>query len=574
VTKKRPISLNGCTFFVTHNLEDALHSLRCSSSTNQKPFWIDAICIDQKNHGEKKVQIQRMTLIYRDADQVVIWLGNYYDPRDDTLYEIRDRWGVKQLDIGSEELTSAALHIARVLENHLHEHPGKRERSFLKWFEVEPFVNRQAWAQLSKLFWRPWFERLWIIQELGVSRRAVVQWGRLEVPWIALEAAAKYILYPDVVPPIHIHSFFPWMGAHRVIQTAVVERHSIMTVLENTQEAECFDPRDKLFAISGILSPSDSEDIGIDYSISVERVYLKWARARILSTGCLDVLSACADSKISFVSPSWVPDLRRPWAMDKPLWARTYGLSRAKLSGDGSFAAGGGSYGIHNPFSEYGQQLSVAGYFIDRISVVGMVGDEIEDPGDPARLRAQLLRVIRSWETMVRTHIPLQGAPSKMAVNPQISIDGLLRTHMPPLQRAPSNLVTDSEPFIDVLLRGYKNWCNDQYLPDCYRIWRNSREDENEDTFTSHIQNDFGRILLPMIKGCQMFVTTSGHLGVVAENCHSKVGDDVYVLRGSNTPHILRWQEVNYRLMGPCYVFGYMDYDAKANPKWEMVDIN
>jgi hypothetical protein len=155
VAKKRPISLNGCTFFVTHNLEDALRSLRCSSSTNQKPFWIDAICIDQKNHGEKKVQIQRMTSIYRDADQVVIWLGNYYDPRDDTLYEIRDRWGVKQLDIGSEELTSAALHIARVLGNHLHEHPGKRERSFLKWFEVEPFVNRQAWAQLSKLFWRP-----------------------------------------------------------------------------------------------------------------------------------------------------------------------------------------------------------------------------------------------------------------------------------------------------------------------------------------------------------------------------------------------------------------------------------
>jgi hypothetical protein len=38
-------------------------------------FWIDAICIDQKNPDDKSIQIPRMADIYSGAERVCVWLG-------------------------------------------------------------------------------------------------------------------------------------------------------------------------------------------------------------------------------------------------------------------------------------------------------------------------------------------------------------------------------------------------------------------------------------------------------------------------------------------------------------------
>lgn len=43
-------------------------------------FWIDAICIDQNNSSEKALQVALMARIYSQAECVVTWLGQSWDP--------------------------------------------------------------------------------------------------------------------------------------------------------------------------------------------------------------------------------------------------------------------------------------------------------------------------------------------------------------------------------------------------------------------------------------------------------------------------------------------------------------
>lgn len=62
---------------ITDNLARALRRLRYPSEPRH--LWIDAICIDQKNLGERSRQVAYMGEIYKRASRVIIWLGDLPD---------------------------------------------------------------------------------------------------------------------------------------------------------------------------------------------------------------------------------------------------------------------------------------------------------------------------------------------------------------------------------------------------------------------------------------------------------------------------------------------------------------
>ena len=62
---------------ITENLAAALRSLRWRD--RDRFLWVDAICIDQLNKGEKSQQVGIMHKIYRAATNVIIWLGEADD---------------------------------------------------------------------------------------------------------------------------------------------------------------------------------------------------------------------------------------------------------------------------------------------------------------------------------------------------------------------------------------------------------------------------------------------------------------------------------------------------------------
>ncbi|CAI0651342.1 unnamed protein product [Colletotrichum noveboracense] len=67
------IEVNGKELQVTVNLYIALYHLRLLDA--DRVLWVDAVCIDQNNHKERDHQVQQMGDIYRQARQVVVWLG-------------------------------------------------------------------------------------------------------------------------------------------------------------------------------------------------------------------------------------------------------------------------------------------------------------------------------------------------------------------------------------------------------------------------------------------------------------------------------------------------------------------
>ncbi|PMD27086.1 hypothetical protein NA56DRAFT_684547 [Hyaloscypha hepaticicola] len=78
------IELDGQDFSIRPNLAYALAALRRSES---RVLWVDAFCINQNNIHERNHQVEQMGEIYRQARQVLAWLGRP-----------SPRWGSTALD--------------------------------------------------------------------------------------------------------------------------------------------------------------------------------------------------------------------------------------------------------------------------------------------------------------------------------------------------------------------------------------------------------------------------------------------------------------------------------------------
>lgn len=72
-TPLRRINCNGESLLVTQNLFACLQQL--ARDNHSIEFWIDVICIDQESQ-EKNQQVNLMAEIYKNANNVIIWLGN------------------------------------------------------------------------------------------------------------------------------------------------------------------------------------------------------------------------------------------------------------------------------------------------------------------------------------------------------------------------------------------------------------------------------------------------------------------------------------------------------------------
>jgi hypothetical protein len=67
------ITVDGKTLKVTNNLAVVLRYLR--KSDEDVVLWVDAICINQKDVGERTHQVRMMGDIFRRCKSVYVWLG-------------------------------------------------------------------------------------------------------------------------------------------------------------------------------------------------------------------------------------------------------------------------------------------------------------------------------------------------------------------------------------------------------------------------------------------------------------------------------------------------------------------
>lgn len=149
----------------------ALRSLRYKDTV--RTLWVDSICINQRNTEERTQQVARMAAIYKSASRVVVWLG---------------------AASGDSELAMKTLYylgqqVVYAKDNWLLTRPGGVEGFWCEGKCVLPYGD-EVWTAIDNLLARPWFTRVWIIQEIQLARRgAVIQCGQEQVPWSHFRSA-------------------------------------------------------------------------------------------------------------------------------------------------------------------------------------------------------------------------------------------------------------------------------------------------------------------------------------------------------------------------------------------------
>lgn len=140
------------------SLAQALYAIRAKECQMgwSAYLWVDAICIDQTSAEDKDKQLEHMGDIYNGAELVIVWLGML----DLQGQMVRGMKFVRDL----QELT--------------------RQRDYLTKQE-----HADDWRALANLTRKPWFTRLWIVQEICAARHAVLLAGDQTVPWVDFAGA-------------------------------------------------------------------------------------------------------------------------------------------------------------------------------------------------------------------------------------------------------------------------------------------------------------------------------------------------------------------------------------------------
>lgn len=148
-SKTRMIIFNGCKMEVTRNLEQALRAFRANSEFHSKfGLWVDAICINKKDLEERGCQVRKMRNIYGKAWTVIAKLGD----------------GANQSD--------EAIQLIRKLS--LFHYTKRRSELACELVEQPGYLGDGCWHGLMQLMQRPYWYRLWIIQEIIMGASTMV----------------------------------------------------------------------------------------------------------------------------------------------------------------------------------------------------------------------------------------------------------------------------------------------------------------------------------------------------------------------------------------------------------------
>lgn len=288
-------------FKVTTNLYCALRQIRKNGINNF--LWIDAICINQMNQEEKANQVRLMREIYKQALEVIIWLGEERDTDRSALplmHQIHaavqasdSEWSERVSDLDCEALG------------------------------LPPF-SAPSWAALWSLLQREWFSRVWVAQEYFMARSCSILCGPLHISSEVLFSVALTIRnHPNLLIQLTLYVNFsnkaiPINGAGllALVKAKYLQgtQYDLMSLMRVTKSMRASDPRDKVFALVGIASdvPTnliDYEKSIVEMNIEIARKYLAENEMGRKGLYLLCFVSGHRSDEKCATLPSWVPEL-------------------------------------------------------------------------------------------------------------------------------------------------------------------------------------------------------------------------------------------------------------------------
>ncbi|KAG9191347.1 hypothetical protein G6011_09435 [Alternaria panax] len=245
---------------VTINCLAALRQFRTAAD---RTIWVDAICINQWDLKERDHQVSLMKNIYTSAARVLTYVGNVEHNAENTVGPLHDNG--QPLGICS----------------------------------VNPTVNAGVILQM------PYFSRIWVIQEVILSKTASVTFNGCTVHMADLMTSIRSL------PPT-TKAELPGNWLEHLVQQESGE--NLFSLLLASKNCHCGDLRDRVYGLMGLVTDEEREQLPIDYSISVQQLYTGLAMYWFASVTeesqptPLEVLELAVLPKITPFLPSWAPD--------------------------------------------------------------------------------------------------------------------------------------------------------------------------------------------------------------------------------------------------------------------------
>lgn len=117
---------------LTPSLSNALRRLR--HKTEPRLVWADQVCVDQKNHDERNQQVKLMGRLYKEAERVLVWLGD----DEESL---------------GEKTAGLLAELEEVFEGKMGHRDGKRGDSY---DERLMQIAEDRWAAFRSMIHMPW----------------------------------------------------------------------------------------------------------------------------------------------------------------------------------------------------------------------------------------------------------------------------------------------------------------------------------------------------------------------------------------------------------------------------------
>ncbi|KAH7310863.1 heterokaryon incompatibility protein-domain-containing protein, partial [Stachybotrys elegans] len=310
------IVCNKTTRTIGNNLFHALDRLRLPDK--DRYLWVDALCINQADNGEKTHQVRMMGDIYSRARRVLIWLGG-----DDAIQRGIETIAshVDEQDVNWSPLQPLFTHPLFYLSQRLLVWLGFHGAAELG---VNNLKTPQSsapfdWALVVPVIQSPWFTRVWCIQELVmasnpilVSRDSTLTWNSFSKTVLAFRQQFKAYQKDQ-----SFENFYLLNDIRQRFKKKT--KASLLELMFLTRGFQATDPRDKLFALVGLAGDVLSSDWEVtpNYNLSVLEVYRQFALWHLTRKRQLGILSFGRNHDLASLPaleglPSWVPDLTRP----------------------------------------------------------------------------------------------------------------------------------------------------------------------------------------------------------------------------------------------------------------------
>lgn len=302
------------------NLVQALRQVRYEH--HPRHIWVDALCINQSDVQEKGFQVNMMGEIYSHAWRVIICLGDDGDNGESAKIAfdvIRDYNKIAAKYMVESRIADVSMWM-----------PEEEEGGYGP-------VTGDRLLHATKIFEKPWFGRVWVFQEVGLSRDLLLAYGRSNIhfteimdfmiawshttnhfPGIYFSAGLIYSFFTDVWATYVADIDQSWYRSSLILKTSarLIMRRRTPEFLDVLFQARSMqnatDPRDLVYAFLGHpLARSEDGELLVeaDYTITTSELRLRlFSRLSARSLRFVGLVWHDFPTDLS-EGPSWCPHL-------------------------------------------------------------------------------------------------------------------------------------------------------------------------------------------------------------------------------------------------------------------------